>query len=440
MLNRRHFLRAAGVTLALPWLEAFDPPAASTSIAGPPARSVFFMVPSGVNMWRWHPKEFGAGYAMSESLTPLESYRSELTIFSGLEHANGSGGGHYEVGVFLTGNPKYKSKDGPVEPNTISIDQHIAGSIGTRTRIPSLVLSPPGGSVTTSFDAKGAYINAENDLRRLFNELCGSTDVLARLDRRASVLDLVGAQAKSLSGQLGRHDRSRFDDYLHSVREVEGRLQGDRNYFASRPLSAPDAELALDADPIQRRADYIRTQLDLVALALRNDQTRIVSILACGSGSEFYGNWPEFGGGTHHGASHGTNTEDETAQPKNYAFLAKHDQWWIGHLDRFLGKLQDTKEGDSTLLASTMVLYGSGMSWTHCPANLPILLAGGSRLGLKHGNHLRFNRHKDAKGSPVKDVKKDQTTLCDLHRTISERMGVPAAGFGDSTKVIAELV
>ena len=434
MLNRRHLLRASGLALALPWLEAFDPP---TSPAARPGRLFCFCVPSGVNMWRWHPEMTGPDYKPSNSLQSLEPFRKELSIFSGLEHDKGAFGGHGEVGPWLTGGRNYKAAEGT---NSISIDQHVAATLGTRTRIPSLVLSAPGGSVTVSFDAKGKYINAENNLRRLFSELCGSPDVLARLDRRESVLDLVGDQAKSLTGQLGRHDRDRFDDYLQSVREVERRIAGDRGYFTSQPLATPASGLALDADPIQRRDDYVRTMLDLVALALRNDQCRFITFTSCESGAFFYGNWPDFGSGDHHSNNHLCKTSTEEASPKPWAYLAAHDRWWVGHLSRFLGLLQQTPDGDGSLLSRTMVLYGGGMSWTHNGSNLPMLLAGGSKLGLKHGSHHRFNPHKDRFGLPIKDVKPDQTTISDLLRTISERLGVPAPGFGDSSKVIGELL
>ncbi len=438
MLTRRHLLKAAGVCLPLPWLETFAAEAPAKSSA--PGRAVFFMVPSGVNMWRWHPKDFGRDYTLSSTLAGLAPFREELTIFSGLEHAKGAGGGHYEVGVWLTGNEKYKSKDGPVEPNTISIDQHIARAIGGRTRIQSLVLSAPGGTVTTSFDAKGAPVSAENNLRRLFGELFGSPDVLARLERRSSVLDLVGEQAKGLTKQLGKNDRERFDDYLQSVRDVESRLQADRGYFASRPLPISESELKLDVDPQMQRQDYFDSLLSLVALALQSDQSRIVSLLACGSGHEFFGKWPEFGNDLHHRASHGTNFDTEEQKPKDYAFLESVDKWFVARLGRFLQRLAETKEGDSTLLANTMVLYGGGMSWTHNPSNLPMLLAGGSRLGLKHGSHLRFNPHKDFKGQIDKSAKPDATTVCDVLRTMSERLGVSAEGFGDSRRVISELL
>jgi hypothetical protein len=436
-LTRRTFLKAAGVALPLPWLESL---AGATPAGTNPGRAVFFMVPSGVNMWRWHPRQFGADYQMSSTLQPLEPFRRELTIFSGLEHARGAGGGHYEVGVWLTGNDKWRGKDGPIEPNTISIDQHIVRSIGNRTRIPSLVLSAPGGTVTTSFDAAGVPVNAENNLRRLFGELFGSPDVMARLQNRSSVLDIVGGEARSLSRRLSRNDRNRFDDYLQSVRDVESRLQGDREYFSSRPLPISADDLALDSDPQSQRQEYFRTMLDLVALALRNDQTRIVSILACGTGHEFFGRWPEFANDTHHRASHATNYDTEEQRPRDYAFLENVDKWFIAHLARFLRTLNDTREGDSTLLANTMVLYGGGMSWTHNPSNLPMLLAGGSRLGLRHGQHLRVNPHKDLQGRLNRDVRPQETTVCDVLRTMSERLGVPAERFGDSRKTVSEIL
>jgi hypothetical protein len=442
MFNRRTFLRAAGVCMPLPWLESMAHGSEAARAAGAgPGRAVFFMVPSGVNMWRWHPKEFGPEYQLSSTLAALEPFRKETTIFSGLEHTKGGGEGHYEVGVWLTGNTKFENKDSlAIGPNTISIDQHIANEIGGRTRIPSLVLSAPGGTVTASFDAKGAPVSAENNLRRLFGELFGSPDVMQRLARRASLLDLVGEQAKSLSKQLGQSDRRRLDDYLESVRSVEGRLQADRGYFASRPLPIDTEDLKLDVDPQRQREDYFKTMLELTALALRNDQTRIVSILTCGSGHEFFAQWPDFGKMSHHQASHGTNFKPEEEEAKSYALLEGVDKWFVAHLARFLQRLNETQDGDGTLLANTMVLYGGGMSWTHQSSNLPMLLAGGSNLGLKHGSHLRFNPHKNFMGQLEKGVKPEETTVSDVLRTMSERLGVAAAGFGGSRRVIDELL
>ena len=139
-------------------------------------------------------------------------------------------------------------------------------------------------------------------------------------------------------------------------------------------------------------------------------------------------------------ALHATNYDTEEQKPQPYAFLENVDKWFIAHLARFLQRLDETQDGDGSLLANTMVLYGGGMSWTHNPSNLPMLLAGGSRLGLKHGSHLRFNPHKDFKGRLDKSVKPEETTVCDVLRTMSERLGVSAEGFGDSRQVVRELL
>ena len=122
------------------------------------------------------------------------------------------------------------------------------------------------------------------------------------------------------------------------------------------------------------------------------------------------------------------------------AFLAAHDRWWIGHPARFLGKLNAVNEGGGTLLSRTMVGYGGGMSWSHNPNNLPMLLAGGSALGIRHGEHRRYNTHRDQFGATMKDATSAHpAVLCDLWRSMSETMGVPAAGFGDSTQCLDAL-
>lgn len=451
-IDRRRVLKGAGACLALPWLEALSPPAkavgapAATAAAGAAsaARSVFIFVPNGVNMWRWHPQEFGADCDLGPTLAPLAPFRKELTVFSGLEHFRVKGG-HFEVGIFLTGNVEYGSKDIPTD-STISIDQHIAEAVGRETRFHSLALSPVGGNVSISYDRKGRIVNAENNLRRLYGELFGSPDVVARLERRGSVLDLLRDQSSSLSRQLGRADRHRFNDYVESVRDVESRLQSDRSYFSSRPQAEHDAGLVLDADPMAQRGDYLRTLYDIMALALQTNQTRVATLCTAYTGGNAWGRWPEFGSYEWHGTGHNTGDLPEDQKPKEYAFLASVDRWLVERLGGFLDRLSKIDEGENSLLANTMVLYGGGMSWgaSHGGRNLPILLAGGSALGIKHKVHLCLNEHlyptmldpKAGGGGP--DANK--TSVSDLLRTISERMGVPAEGFAQSRRRVDEIL
>ena len=449
MLERRRFLMAAGASLALPWLEAFAKPASAV-----PGRAFFMLVPNGANMWRWHPRQFGADYQISPTLAPLDPLRKEMTIFSGLQNYRGVGA-HNETGIFLTGNANYGGNNNKVFPSTISIDQHMAAAIGGTTRIPSMVVSPMGGDSTISYRSDGAIYNAENNLRRIFGSMFATPDVLDRLERRGSALDLIRERAGDLSRDLGQADRQRLEGYLDSVREVERRIQGDKAFFASKPPMDVTTALSLDADPVSQRLDYMRTLMDLCFLALRGGHTRLITLCACTSAGGIYSQWPMIAKAMaksgayewhHSGHSAGVSPDDDG----HWEFLAGIDRWWTDRLAELAVKMAETDEGGHSMLASTIIHFGYGMSWggPHYANNLPNLIIGGSRLGIKHAGHLRLNPHL-SKGLPVEGAtigdERDKgegttTTVSDLLRTISERLGVPAEGFGGSTRVLDEIL
>lgn len=436
-IGRRRFLQAAGVSLALPYLEAMARDASPR-----PGRTVFFFVPNGVNMWEWHPREVGADYNLTFALEPLAPFRRELTVFSGLQHF-GAGGGHQEAGIWLTGNDRYRGGKHHVAPNTISIDQHIARRVGTHTRIPNLVLSSMGGTNTISFNAAGQAVSADANLRGVFEDLFGSPNVVRLLERRGSVLDAVREETVDLRRDLGRLDRQRLDQYLESVHDVERRVRRDLRWVQTDRPAVDDRAFALDADPYraETQSEYIRTMLDLMALALETDSTRVIAFLGtCSEGVGSLKVYSEFGTQNWHGVGHNTNDLPLADKPREYAFLRQVDRWWADHLARFLRKLGDAREGEDSLLERTAVLFGSGMSWpaSHGPHNLPLLLAGGSKLGIRHGRHLRVNAQlTNPRGARLAP---GCVSVSDLLRTISERVGVPAEGFGQSTRVIDELI
>lgn len=436
VLSRRHFLKAAGVSLALPCLEAMgnDP-------AARPKRAVFFFVPNGVNMWQWHPREVGADYRLGTPLEPLAPYRRETTIFSGLKHFS-VGGGHEEAAVWLTGNERYRGNKNTIAPNTISIDQHIARTIGQRTRIPNLVLSSMGGTNTISFNDSGRPVSAEANLRAIFNDLVGTSEGTQRLGQRISILDALGDETRELQRSLGQNDRQRVDEYLESVRAVELRVRRDMRWVQTDRPTVDERAFAFDADPFrsETQGEYVRTMLDLMALALQTDSTRVIAFQSApseGVGAlKFYS---QFGSKNWHGAGHDTGDLPEDQKPREYAFLAQIDRWWVEHLASFLRKLTDAREGDGNVLDHTLVMYGSGMSWParHIADNLPILLAGGSRLGLRHGRHIRVNEN-----LPMRPTRSTPgaVSVSDLLRTISERLDVPANGFGQSNQTLERLL
>jgi hypothetical protein len=442
--TRRQFLSAGGVCLALPWLERF---AAAQGADLAPRRAVFVCVPNGVNMWEWHPAKTGADYDLTPPLKNLADFRRRMTVFSGLHHLK-AGAGHGELAVWLTANANYTAGKGAVTKSTISIDQHIADAVGRQTRWPSMVVGGSGGRRTISFDRHGEPVLADRDLSAIFAEVVGA-EGREKLPRRASILDLVSSQAADLRRELGSSDERKLDEYLDSVRAVEKRVQADMAWQSTFNAELiQEDRLRLQADPYAPAdyADYIDTMFELIYLALRTDSTRVVSFAT--TESEGVGPLKSLPCGLWHQTGHATNDEPPDRKPKEYAILSEYDAWWTARLAKFLDRLSSTAEGNHDMLSSTAVLYGSGMSWpaSHRGHNLPLLLAGGEGLGFAQGRHVAFNGQQKAVPGEKRDhiappkLGPDAVSMSDLLRTISERMGVVAQGFGESRRMLDELL
>ncbi len=455
LLNRRHFLRGLGATMALPLLDAMRPLRAATE-AAKPRRSVFVYIPNGVNGMNWQVARSGRDFEFSQSLKPLSKYREELSIFSGLHHPNGIGQAHVCADTWLTG-AKIDAQGGRKYENTVSCDQMMAEVVGQQTRFPSLELSissgtgHPFGTSTLAFSRDGVPLPAEDNPKTIFNRLFGEENggaaaQRARLTKRRSVLDAVFDDAKSLRLELGKDDRTKLDEYLHSVRDVEQRTERLDSW-----LDIPKPTLAKNlAEPFQRdvpkakAGEYWRTMFDLIVLALRTDMTRVVTYM---NGSEGNGlAIPEIGiTQARHNLSH------HNGDPVVLERLANSDAFIMQQFAHFLDELTTVKDGDEPLLDRTMVLFGSGMSYghSHCNANLPILLAGGRGLGLKHGQHIDYNRPHlkgdytlsyDEWRSLCGKPKDEKARLSNVMLTMLQKMDVHAEKFVDSLGPVSEVV
>jgi hypothetical protein len=370
-----------------------------------------------------------------------------VTVFSGLQHLKVKGG-HEEWAHLLTCNvnSNVASKHTAVHANTISIDQHIAEAVGGKTRWPSMVVGADGGRMTCSFNRLGEPVLADFDLKNIFDELVGA-DPRGRLGSRTSILDLVSEQATELRGTLGKSDERKLDEYLESVRGLEKRVQADLAAKDTPRVALDDKRLTLNADPYngKQQTDYIDTMFELIHLALQTDATRVVSFTT--TRSEGGGPLKALGGDWH-GEGHNTKDLTERAEPKAFGVLTAFDVWWHERLAKFLERLSKTTEGGNDLLHNTAVFFGRGMSWPafHRSDNLPLILAGGEGMGFVQGRHLAFNGQTpvvavDGKAPPLKkDLGKNPVSVSDLLRTISERMGVEAKGFGESRRTLDELL
>lgn len=439
-LDRRSFLMGTGVSLGLPWLECM----AATPVQGAsvqPKRFCAMYFGFGVSLpdekgehakWRWFPNGEGRGFQFNESLKPLESQRDRLTVLGGLSHPHGRTMGAHDTGdTFLTGalmNAKSLS-------NTVSLDQVIAEANVEKTRYASLVMSTDGGvgeptrSSTLSYDHRGRPIPALNQPRQIFARFFGAGDADAVAERRllgsqAAMLDRVLEDANSLRLRLGYQDREKFDEYLSSVRKIEQRVENAQRWLEIPVRELSDEErklLSLDSDD-KAPLDYIRTMYDLMYLAFRTDCTRVATyqITNMADASSKAGKFPQLQGFKEslHSLAHGWN------KPGGAESLGLWDQFMAEQFGYFLQRMAEAPEENGSLLDNTVVLYGSSNSNTHNNNNYPLLLAGGSNLGLRHGRYLKFG---------------DEVPLANLFVSLLDCMGVTRDVFADSTGEISDL-
>ena len=438
-MNRRSMLKAAGITLALPWMESI----AGTRTKTPPRRFCSIYFPYGVSLprqdseyahWNWFPKGTGTDFTFNKSLEVLEPFRDHVTILGGLSHPKVRRiGGHDSGDTFLTGEQLSLATTGL--KNSISLDQFMARThkLGESTRFASLTLSSDGGTGmptranTLSYSRTGQPIPSYNRPAIVFERLFGlksdSIDAQRKgLTRTGSHLDLLLDEAKSLQRKLGKSDQGKLEQYLTSVREIEQNVERSARWL-SVPRPKVNAEgLSLDADN-ETPGKLIHTMLDLIALAFQTDSTRFVTYqLASMHGAISIANkFPSLLGfnkdahGLAHGAGKGIGAENK----------GKWDRFQAECLTYLIKRLSETEEGDGSVLDNTCIFYGSSNSKTHNNTNYPLILAGGKNMGYKHGQYLTF----------AKDV-----PLANLFVTMQKRMGVQADSFADSTGEISEIL
>ncbi|MDG2380044.1 MAG: DUF1552 domain-containing protein [Pirellulaceae bacterium] len=439
-LNRRHVLRGLGASLALPLLDCMRPLRAAQS-DGRPRRSIFIYLPNGVNTNDYEISKAGRDYKMSRILSPLEQHRSQITPISGLYHPNAFGVAHNATQTWLTG-----AKHGPTDRNTVSLDQLIAGVTGPSTRFPSLELSNQGFPMAVSAD--GISLPAEKNpavvFRNFFTEPAGGIDKQRRkLHRKESMLDAVLEDANSLANTMGRDDRGRLDQYLVAVREIEIRTNRTEAWLETpRPQIASDVAARLNRDvQLERLGEYLRTMYDIIVLAFQTDMTRVVTF---NTGNEGTGpSIPEIGiNRDRHSLSHHNGDREILEQ------LTRSDEFNMQQFAYFLQRLAEVNDGDGPLIDTTLALYGSGLSYgnSHGTTSLPLVLAGGNQLGIKHGSHVDYNQQIDEfKGyqqgiglyhSPVNQ----KAHFSNLLLTIAQKMGVETETFADSNGVVSEVL
>ena len=464
-LSRRKFLRGTGVALGLPWFESissFGAEAVKNNTA--PRRLAVCFTGNGVNPHHWGATQGPAGMEFMKSLSPLEPLKKHISVFKGLWNPTTveGEGGHYPKMNVLCG-LKVKKTTTDVEVGT-TMDQLVAAQTGKFTPMPSVVLGTerPSYSTDSGFTSiYSAYISwstpttpAPKEIfpQQAFDQLF---DDGSKRKRDKSILDLVLEDAGALKPKLSQRDKQKLDEYLTSVREIEQRVelaekisQAETKGAGWQPtvkvptMQRPGAGIPTSAD------DHLRLMFDIMVLAFQTDVTRVATFSLGGEGDAIA--IPEIGITesrhqlSHHGGDAGYMEK-----------LTMYDTFAIEQFGYFLTRLAETNDlGGKPLLGSTMALFGSGMSYghSHGNANLPLVFAGGTDLGLKHGSHVDFNKKAAGFQGYALGADGALTTahyqLCsrpansDAHMSnllllMAQRMGVEIDQFGDSNQVIA---
>ena len=414
LLSRRTMLRATGVAIGLPLLDAMLPSglrAEEKAKKLAPRRMVLISRPLGAHASFLFPEKAGLDYESTRYLKLLEEHRGRFTLFSGLSHP-GHAHHHSEPGLFTGVAGEFIRSEKDLR-NTISLDILAAEHVGRDTRFPCIGL---GGAL--SYNRKGVRMpslgGAEAMFRRLFVD--GTPDEIAREVQRLrdgrSILDGVRQQARDLARNLGSGDRERLDTLLTSIREAEEHLAQDEAW-ANKPK--PKVQYQTRECRENELVERSRQWFDLIHLALQTDSTRIINL------NLFSHIRPKIEGVNmeHHEASHHGQDGSKVEQ------LAKIEEAEYRVFSEFLTKLHGSNEGNETLLDRTMVFHGSnlGNASAHTCQNLPIIVAGG---GFKHTGHVMYDR-------------KNNRPLSDLYVRMLRQMGIEADKFGTSKGVIGDI-
>lgn len=443
-LPRRTFLRGVGATVALPLLDSMFPPltALAQSAKKPVIRLGYVYTPNGIigcsdkspRQFMWTPKTVGANFEFSPTMKALEPFRQNLVVMSGLAQvtgrALGDGPGDHAraTATFLTGVHPYKTGGADFRLG-ISADQIAAKELGKYTQLSSLELGlepqPLAGNcdsgytcayMSMSWRSSTSPLPAEINPRAVFERLFGdgeSTDPkvrMARLESQKSVLDYVTTSLTRLQGSLGAGDKRKLDEYLEAVRDIERRIQRAEEQNLTMQLPHMDRPSAIPDDYFE----YTKLMMDMQVIAWQTDMTRVASFMMGRDGSNRA--YREIGiSDGHHSISH------HQSDPERVEKLIKIDELHAELFAYFMKRLQDTSDGDGTLLDHSITVFGSSLSESniHTHDDLPIVVAGNANSQVKGNRHLVYPK---------------ETPLNNLFLNMFDLAGLPdVAGFGDST-------
>lgn len=433
-LSRRTLLQGAGAALSLPLLDAMVPAgtALAATAAAPAPRMGFIYFPHGAVMDRWSPQETGTAFRITPILKPLEPYRAQMTIVSGLRNKGGESGDPHGImaGTWLS---CFGTKGREAGSDLgVSADQLAARQFGGDTPLPSLEIAGEGGATacgtgavgcgfggTTAFRTPLQPLPMENNPRKVFYQMFGRGDTseerAAILADSGSVLDYVRESSRQLEQQIGAADRRVLGDYLDSVREVESRIQKLTAATKSTAVKLPDAPLGIPED----FTELLDVHFELMALAFQSNQTRVVSYMMAKESSMRTYNMIGISDAFHPLSHH---QSDEAKLDKLVRIQAYH----TARFAKFVKRLADMNDGDGSMLDHSIILFGSNMSNSDLHNNdpLPSVVMGRGHGRLKGGQHLRYPQ---------------DTPHANLLLTLLQRAGVPNETLGNSSGLLAEV-
>jgi len=445
-IARRSFLKGlAGTTIALPLLESMIPAmmnASEAAAAKAPVRLGFVYVPNGIINLKgeWLPKTTGAGFEFASTMKPLEAYRDNVVVLSGLMQNGGRAlgdgpGDHARAGAtWLTGVHPKKTEGADIHSG-ISADQFAAREFGKQTQIASLEIGLEAAGLAGGCDSgySCAYTNTvswrtpttpnpvEVNPRAVFERLFGdgqSTDPAARLARMkedSSILDFMMEDVSRMKSGLGARDKNKLTEYLDGIRDIERRIQlaEAQNASFKMPLMEKPSGIPDDFDV------HAKLMMDLQVIAFQADLTRVGTFMIAREGSNRSYKQIEVPDG-HHSVTHHQNDADKISK------TIKINEYHVKTFAYLVDRMKNTPDGDGNLLDHSMLLYGSSIDDgnKHTHDHLPLVLVGGANGKVKGNRHLAFP---------------DETPMNNLLVAMLDKAGVKTDKFGDASGEIDHL-
>jgi len=432
VLSRRTLLRGAGAAIALPFLDAMTPAFSQTPVVSP-KRMLYVYVPTGILPQYWTPKTIGSDFEYQRVMKPLERYREDVLVMTGLSAQpiaaslqDGSGDHARAVSSYLTGVRPRKTLGADLHAG-ISADQIASRLLGSKTRLGSLELTCESTRTvgecdsyncayqTLSYKSETEPLIPEMNPRVVFERMFGDLDTSGSpRDRhneslyRKSVLDLAIQSVQNVQREVGASDRLKLDEYFTCIRDLETRLAKAEQQSKVELPPGVQAPAGVPSD----FAEHAQLMFGLIKLAFQTDTTRVATFMLAREGG--LRPYPEIGvPEAHHSISHHGN------DPVLVEKLAKIETYHMEQFAKFVGDLKSTPDGAGSMLDHCALAYGAALADpnVHDHDHCPTLLVGNAGAPIRMGQHLHFKQ-----GTPISN----------LHLTMLDAVGAPTEKLGNS--------